>query len=85
MEWEFTENEPNAEPAKGLTSKEAATAEASFQPPPANRRKRLPQGPDRCKLQLAGVFIPTTTIHLHQTDVPKKYISERARAEGQLI
>ena len=35
VEWEFAENEPDAEPAKGLTSKEAATAEATFQPPPA--------------------------------------------------
>ena len=82
---EFAENEPDAEPAKGLTSKEAATAEATFQPPPAKRRKQLPQGPDKCKLQLAGAVIPTTMIRLHQTGVPKKYISERASAEGQLI
>ena len=43
VEWEFVENELDAEPAKGLTSKEAATAEATSQPPPAKRRKRLPQ------------------------------------------
>ena len=65
VEWEFPENAPDTEPAKGLTSKEAATAEATFQPPPAKRRKWLPQGPDKCKLQLAGAVIPTTTIHLH--------------------
>ena len=60
-------NEPDAEPAKSLTSKEAATS----QPPPVKRRKQLPQGPDKCKLQLAGAAIPTTMIHLHQTGVPK--------------
>ena len=65
VEQEFAENEPDAEPAKGLTSKEAATAEATFQPPPAKRRKWLPQGPDKCKLQLTGAVIPTTMIHLH--------------------
>ena len=85
VEWEFAENEPDAEPAKGLTSKEAATAEVTFQPSPAKRRKWLPQGPEKCKLQLAEAVIPTTTIHLHQTGVPKKYISKRASAEGQLI
>ena len=85
VEWEFAENAPDAEAAKGLTSKEAATAEATFQPLPAKRRKQLPQGPDKCKLQLARAVIPTTMIHLHQTGVPKKYISERAGAEGQLI
>ena len=85
VEWEFMENEPDAEPAKGLTSKEAATAEATSQPLPAKRRKRLPQGPDKCKLQLAGAAIPTTMICLHQTGVPKKYISERASVEGQSI
>ena len=85
VEWEFAENEPDAEPAKGLKSKEAATAEATFQPPPAKRRKQLPQGPDKCKLQLTGAVIPTTTIHLHQTGVPKRYISERASAVGQSI
>ena len=79
------QNEPDAEPAEGLTSKEAATAEATSQPPPAKRRKQLPQGPDKCKLQLVGVAIPTTMIRLHQTDVPKKYISKRASAEGQSI
>ena len=67
-----------------MTSKEAAIAEATFQPPPAKRRKRLPQGPDKCILQL-GAVIPTTTICLHQTGVPKKYISETASAEGQSI
>ena len=61
VEWEFAENEPNAEPAKGLTSKEATTAEATFQPPPAKRRKQLPQA-DKCKLQLAGAVIPTWAI-----------------------
>ena len=71
LEWEFAENAPDAEPAKGLTSKEAATAEATFQPPPAKRRKWLPQRPDKCKLQLAGAAIPTTMICLHQTGVPK--------------
>ena len=85
VEWEFTENEPDAEPAKGLTSKKAATAEDTSQPPPAKRRKWLPQGPDKCKLQLAGAAIPTTMICLHQTGVPKKYISKRASAEGQSI
>ena len=58
VEWEFVENEPDTEPAKGLTSKEAATAEATSQPPPAKRRKRLPQGLDKCKLQLTGAVIP---------------------------
>ena len=48
VEWEFAENEPDAEPAMGLMSKEAATAEAMSQPPPAKRRKWLPQGPDKC-------------------------------------
>ena len=85
VEWEFAENEPDAEPAKGLTSKEATTAEVASQPPPAKRRKHLPQGPDKCKLQLAAAIIPSTMIHLHQTGVPKKYISERASAEGQSI
>ena len=79
------ENEPDAEPAKGLTSKEAATAEAASQPPPAKRRKCLPQGPDKCKLQLAIAVTPSTMICLHQTGMPKKYISERASAEGQSI
>ena len=46
VDWEFAENEPDAELAKGVTSKEAATAEATSQPPPAERRKQLPQGPD---------------------------------------
>ena len=32
VEWVFTENESDAEPAKGLTSKEAATAEATSHP-----------------------------------------------------
>ena len=77
--------EPDAEPAKGLTSKEVATVEAISQPPPTKRRKQLPQGPDKCKLQLAVAVIPTTTICLHQTGVPKRYISERASAEGQSI
>ena len=85
VEWEFVENEPDAELAKGLKSKEAATAEATSQPPPAKRRKQLPQGPDKCKLQLTGAVIPMTTICLHQTGVPKKYISERVSAEGQSI
>ena len=85
VECKFAENEPDAELAKGLTSKEAATAEATSQPPPVKRRKQLPQGPDKCKLQFAGAVIPTTTIHLHQTGVPKKYISERVGAEGQSI
>ena len=85
VEWEFAENEPDAEPAKGLASKEAATAKATSQPPPAKRRKQLPQGPDKCKLQLTGAVIPTTMIHLHQTGVPKKYISERVSAEDQSI
>ena len=35
VEHEFVENELDAELAKGLTSKEAATAEAESQPPPA--------------------------------------------------
>ena len=47
VEKEFVENEPDTEPAKGLTSKEAATAEVTFQPPPTKRRTRLPQGPDK--------------------------------------
>ena len=85
VEWEFVENEPDAEPTKGLTSKEATTAEAASQPPPAKRRKHLPQGPDKCKLQLAMAVTPSTTIHLHQTSMLKKYISERASAEGQSI
>ena len=85
VEWEFAENEPDAEPAKGLTRKEAATAEATSQPPPAKRRKQLPQGPDKCKLQLTAAVIPSTTIHLHQTGVPKRCISERASAECQSI
>ena len=34
VEWEFAGNEPDAEPAKSLTSKEAATVEAESQPPP---------------------------------------------------
>ena len=90
VEWEFAENEPDAELAKGLTSKEAATVEATCQPPPTerrkySRRKQLPQGPDKCKLQLAAAVIPSTTICLHQTGVPKRYISERASAEGQSI
>ena len=34
VECEFAENELDTEPAKGLTSKEAATAEAESQPPP---------------------------------------------------
>ena len=33
VEHEFAENEPDTEPAKGLTSKEAATVEAESQPP----------------------------------------------------
>ena len=85
VEQEFAENEPDAELAKGLTSKEAATTEATSQPPPAKRRKWLPQGPDKCKLQLTGAVIPTTTIHLHQTGVPKKYITERVIVEGQSV
>ena len=39
VEQEFVENEPDAEPAKGFTSKEVATVEATSQPPPAKRRK----------------------------------------------
>ena len=62
VECEFAENEPDAELAKGLTSKEAATAEAESQPPPAKQRKRLPQGPDKCKLQATTAVIPSTTI-----------------------
>ena len=85
VEQESTKYEPDVEPAKGLTNKEAATAEPASQPPPAERRKCLPQGPDKCKLQLATTIIPSTMIHLHQTGVPKKYISERASAEGQSI
>ena len=85
VEWEFTENEPDAEPAKGLTSKEAAAAEAASQPPPAKRRKHLSQGPDKCKLQLATTIILSTMIRLHQTGVPNKFISERASVEGQSI
>ena len=79
------ENEPDAELAKGLTSKEVATAEATSQPPPAKRRKWLSQGPNKCKLQLAATVITSTTICLHQTGVPKRYISERASAEVQSI
>ena len=85
VEWEFVENEPGAELAKGLTSKEVATAEATSQPPLAKRRKQLPQGPDKCKLQLTAAVISSTMICLHQTGVPKRYISERASAEGQSI
>ena len=85
VEQEFAENEPDTELAKGLTSKETATVEATFQPPPAKRRKQLPQGLDKCKLQLAAAVILSTMICLHQTGVPKKYISERASAEGQSI
>ena len=85
VEWEFAENEPDAQLAQDLTSKEAATVEATSQPPPAKRRKWLPQGPDKCKLKLTAAVIPTTMIHLHQTGVPKRYISERASAEGQSI
>ena len=77
--------EPDAEPAKGLTSKEATTAEAASQPPLVKRRKCLPQGPDKCKLQLATAIIPLTIICLHQTGVPKKLISEWASVEGQSI
>ena len=84
VECEFVENEPDAELAKGLTSKEAATVEAESQPP-AKRRKRLPQGPDKCKLQATIAVILFTTTHLHQTSVPKRCISERASAEGQSI
>ena len=85
VESEFVERELDAELAKGLTSKEAATVEAESQPPPAKQRKQLPQGPDKCKLQAATAVIPSTTICLHQTGVPKKCISERASAEGQSI
>ena len=85
VECEFAENEPDAEPAKGLTSKEAATAEDESQPPPAKQRKWLPQGPDKCKLQATTAVILSTTICLHQIGVPKKCISERASAEGQSI
>ena len=45
VEWEFVENEPDAEPTKGC--KEAATVEATSQPPPAKRMKQLPQGQTR--------------------------------------
>ena len=79
------ENEPDTELAKGLTSKEAATVEAESQPPPAKQRRRLPQGPDKCKLQATTAVIPSTTICLYQTGVPKKCISERASAAGQSI
>ena len=82
---EFVENEPDAELAKGLTSKEVATVEATSQLPPAKRRKQSPQGPDKCKLQLTAAVIPSTMIRLHQTGVPKRCISERASAEGQSI
>ena len=85
VEEEFTKNEPDAEPAKGLRSKEAVTAEAVSQPPPAKRRNCLPQGPDKCKLQLATAVIPFMMIHLHQTGMPKRYISERVSTEGQSI
>ena len=85
VEWEFAENEPDAEPAKGLTSREVATVEATSQPLPAKMRKQLPQGPDKCKLQLATAVIQSTMIPLHQTGVLKRYISERASAEGQSI
>ena len=85
VECKFAENDPDAEPAKGLTSKEAATAEAASQPPPAKRRKCLPQDPDKCKLELATAVIPSTTIHLHQMGVPKKYISERVSVDRQSI
>ena len=85
VEQEFVENELDAELVKGLTSKEAATAEATSQPPPAKRRKWLPQGLDKCKLQLAAAVIPSTMICLHQTGVPKRCISERASAESQSI
>ena len=85
VEQEFTENELDVEPAKGLMSKEATTAEAASQPPPAKRRKHLPQGPDKCKSQLATAIIPSTMICLYQTGMPKNYISERASAEGQSI
>ena len=44
VEWEFTENEPDAEPAKGLTNKEAATAEDTSQPLPAKRRNGCLRG-----------------------------------------
>ena len=73
VEWEFVENEPDAEPAKGLTSKEMATAKATSQPPPAKQRKQLTQGPDKCKLHLIAAVIPSTTICLHQTSVTKMY------------
>ena len=76
VEWEFVENEPDVEPAKGLTSKEAETAEAASQPPPAKKRKWLPQGLDKSKLQLVATVIPTTTICLHQTGVPKRYMKQ---------
>ena len=71
VEQEFAENEPDAEPAKGLISKEAATEEVASQPPLAKRRKCLPQGPDKCKLQLAITITPSTMICLHQTSMPR--------------
>ena len=87
LEREFSENAPDAEPATGLVAKSATEEQdhsGSALPPKKQCRKSM-QGPDKVKLALATPIIPSTTVGLHQTGIPSRYISERAGSQDQSV
>ena len=85
VECEFAENDPHAEPAAGLVSKEATDAEAAGEPIPPKKHRCMAQGPNKAKLVEATPCIPSTTIPLHRTGVAKSLIRERSGSDGQSV
>ena len=73
------------EPIDGTITKEADAAESQSSAPPPKRRKKCSQGPDKVRLAKATPIIPSTSICLHQTGVPKAHILERKGEDGQSI
>ena len=85
LDRDFVENAPNVEPIDGTITKETDVAKSQSSAPPPKRRKKCSQGPDKVRLAKATPIIPSTSVHLHQTWVPKAHISERKGEDGQSI
>ena len=79
------ENAPNVEPIGGTITKEVDAVKSQSSAPPPKRRKKCSQGPDKVRLAKATPIIPSTSICLHQTGVPKAHVLERKGEDGQSI
>ena len=85
VEWDFTENVSDVEPASGTMTKEADVTKMHDEAPPSKRRKTSSQGLDKYKLVQAIPMTPSTSVRFHQMGVAKIQVSEKKGADGQSI